>query len=112
MLLLSYESYPSNGKIVPAPWGGTRYEYDDSIQLVALAHQLVVFLKENGLIVKAWEIWNEENGLWYVPENDFSVLLCEIYKNFKFGVSPWDKTAIIVTGGLDAVGWFDPSGSN
>jgi len=56
MLLLSYESYPSNGKIVPAPWGGTRYEYDDSIQLVALAHQLVVFLKENGLIVKAWEI--------------------------------------------------------
>ena len=110
MMLVSYESYPSTSVEEVPPWGGTRYRYTNASHLVDKLYEIVPRFRALG--VHAWEIWNEENGLWYIPEAEFALLMASIYEKFKF-TEKWDTTATIILGGLDAsAGPWDVTGSN
>ena len=139
LLLVTYESYHAQPITIKSDWGSDVSLYLDAWKLTAdsidengnpigngLMGKINQYLKESGYsdVVIGWEIWNEENGTWQVaPDKDYVTtktgtegkdyqtypwLLCEVYKKFNLP----NKTTDIVFGGLDAVGWFDPSGSN
>jgi hypothetical protein len=110
MMLVSYESYPSRAVEEVPPWGGTRLRYTNAMDLIYKLAEIVPRFRDLG--VHAWEIWNEENGVWYIPENEFALLMATVYEKFKY-TDKWDADATIVFGGLDAsAGPWDPSGSN
>ena len=110
MMLVSYESYPSESVEDVPPWGGTRLKYTNSLELVNKLAEIVPRYRDLG--VHAWEIWNEENGTWYIPPDEFGELMATLYEKFVY-TDKWDPSATIILGGLDAsAGPWDPSGSN
>jgi hypothetical protein len=139
LLLVTYESYNSEAVTIKSDWGADVNLYLNSWKLIADSIDVNGNPIGNGLIGKVnqylidnsfentvigWEIWNEENGTWQVAPNKeyitektgtvgknyqtYPWLLCQVYKTLNIP----NKTTNIVFGGLDAVGWFDPSGSN
>jgi hypothetical protein len=110
MMLVSYESYPSEAVDDVPPWGGLRLKYTNPMALVDKLADIVPRLSLRG--VRAWEIWNEENGSWYIPPEEYGALISTVYEKFKY-TDKWDPNAKIIFGGLDAsAGPWDASGSN
>ena len=103
MMLVSYESYAGNPVSYNAGWGDIlRYTREDTEKLIAVLEEAVPYFSDLG--VKAWEIWNEQNGSWYMFPSDYANLITKIYEKFKYsGEASWDSEATIVFGGLDAV---------
>ncbi|MCL1917657.1 MAG: hypothetical protein FWG14_05005 [Peptococcaceae bacterium] len=112
MMLVSYGSYKSTWEWGTANWGGRvmTYKYDDIKKLIGVLDEAVPYFSKLG--VTTWEIWNEENGTWYIAANDYAKLLTEIYEKCKYGSTPWDPKATIVFGGIDAVNVGDKNGIN
>jgi hypothetical protein len=110
LMLASYESFDARSVEEPAPWGAVRQRYTNCLDLVAVVREAVARFRQHG--VRAWEIWNEPNGMWYVPPAEFGELLASICEGFKHGPDPWDPGATVVAGGIDAVAWFHDRGGN
>ncbi|MEN8155322.1 MAG: carbohydrate-binding protein [Bacteroidota bacterium] len=108
MMLVTYESYPSTSELIPK-WGTQIPHYTNSMELVDRLATAVPYFRDRG--VKAWEIWNEENGTWHLYPDEYALLLDSVYAKFKYS-DQWDPEATIVFGGIDAVGAFHPTGTN
>ncbi len=108
MMLVSYESYPSEKEPYEQPWGWIDH-YTNSMELVDELKNAVPYFRERG--VHSWEIWNEQNGVWFLKPHEYALLLDSVYSKFKY-TEKWDTTATIVFGGIDAVGAFHPQRSN
>ena len=96
MMLVSYETYESNGILTSG-----QYVYDDYMKLVDVLEVAIPHFKNKG--VTAWEIWNEENSYWKVDAAGYADLISTIYKKCKYGTNPWDIKANIILGGMDAM---------
>jgi hypothetical protein len=111
MMLVSYESYPSDGIPGGAPWDANQeiLYYDDYLELLDILAIAAPHFSSLG--VHNWEIWNEQNGSWHIDPDDYAQLITTVYERFKY-TDQWDTEATIVFGGIDSVAWFDPAGSN
>ena len=108
MMLVSYESYPSTSEPYEQPWGWIEH-YTNSMELLTALDEAVPYFRDRG--VHSWEIWNEENGVWFLHPHEYALLLDSVYSKFKY-TDKWDPTATIVFGGIDAVGAFHPQHTN
>lgn len=110
LMLISYESFDGQSIEETPPWGGVRRRYTNCRDLIPVLERAATRFRDRG--VRAWEIWNEPNGMWHVPAEEFGDLLCAVCERFKYGDNPWDPEATIVFGGIDAVAWFHDRGGN
>jgi hypothetical protein len=108
IMLVCYDGYSGSYVEEPVPWG-KRLRYTNSHEMIKKLEEIVPRLTAIG--VDKWEIWNEQNGHWYVSPEEYSDLLCEVYKKFKY-TDKWNPNATIVFGGLDSVVWTCPDGIN
>jgi hypothetical protein len=99
MMLVAYGSFVSKRHDLPVSWGKV-LKYDNYMDLVPALEKIVPHFRDKG--VHAWEIWNEENGLWHLDPEEYAELLTCIYEKFKY-TDKWDEEAAIIYGGLDAV---------
>jgi hypothetical protein len=105
MMLVCYEGYAASSTEEQTSIG-KRLRYTNAPELVRTIASIAPRFAALG--VHSWEIWNEPNGMWYVPPEDYARLLCDVYERFKL-TDRWDPSATIVFGGLDttAVGTAD-----
>jgi hypothetical protein len=108
VMLVSYESYKSKSEDDNLGWGPILH-FTNPLDLVDVLAEAIPHFKEFG--VKAWEIWNEQNGMWNLRPNEYAELITEVYEKCKY-TDKWDENAIIVFGGLDAVNVWFPNGIN
>jgi len=108
MMLASYESYPSTSEPYEQPWGWIEH-YTNPMELLTALEEAVPYFRDRG--VHSWEIWNEENGVWFLHPHEYALLLDSVYSKFKY-TDKWDPSASIVFGGIDAVGAFHPQHTN
>lgn len=102
MMLVSYESFASTWDTVQAVYGATQNHCTNSSDLLTLLETEIPYYASKG--VHAWEIWNEENAGWYLTPEEYASLITQVYTKCKLsGDASWDRDAVIVFGGLDAV---------
>ena len=108
LMLVCYEAFNGEFREEKTPWNSIRKHYTNQLDMLDVLADLVPRYKEKG--VNAWEIWNEEDGEWYLTPEEYASLLCRAYEKFKF-TDKWDPGAKVVFGGLDAVAADDNGGN-
>ena len=108
MMLVSYESYASKSESIDLGWGPIMH-FTNSLDLIDVLAQAIPHFKDEG--VTAWEIWNEEDGMWNLTPDEYAALITQVYERCKY-TDKWDEDAVIVFGGLDAVNVGFPQGIN
>ena len=99
VMLVSYETYASESEADDLGWGPIMH-FTNSLDLVDVLAKAIPYFKDKG--VTAWEIWNEENGMWNLRPDEYAQLITQVYERCKY-TDKWDENAVIVFGGLDAV---------
>ena len=99
MMLVSYESYTGKSESINLGWGPIMH-FTNSPDLIDVLAKAIPHFKNEG--VTAWEIWNEENGMWNLTPDEYASLITQVYEKCKY-TDKWDENATIVFGGIDAV---------
>ena len=108
MMLVSYETYNSEAEDDNLGWGPILH-FTNPLDLIDVLKDAIPYFKDKG--VTAWEIWNEQNGMWNLRPKEYAELITQVYEKCKY-TDKWDENAVIVFGGLDAVNVWFPNGVN